>query len=126
MEKPSVLIVDDEKAYCDVVEELLRSFGMHAHVARNVEQALALLEQEEMDLILLDVMMPHVDGVTFLRWVRAHSYWKTLPVLVVSAKATERDRLWAHEVGADGFLVKPFTYQELREALTPLVQMSPS
>jgi DNA-binding response OmpR family regulator len=125
MEKPSVLIVDDEKAYCDVVEELLRSFGMRSHVAKNVEQALELLEQENTDLIMLDVMMPHVDGATFLRWIRTHSYWKTLPVLIVSAKASNRDRIWAREAGADGFLAKPFTYQELEDALTPLLQMSP-
>lgn len=112
-----VLIVDDESAYTDVMRQVLEDYGLEVRVARDAVQALRTLRDSRPDLILLDVMMPEVDGLTLLRMLRTDPDWPRIPVVVVSARATEADRQAALQAGADGFLAKPFTAQEMRAVL---------
>ena len=108
-----ILVIDDEEAFCDVVCEILDASGylpLHAHTAT---QALEILRDQTPDLILSDVMMPDVDGLTFIRHLRSNPRWSDIPIIVVSAKATTADQDAARSVGADGYLVKPFSTADL-------------
>jgi CheY-like chemotaxis protein len=111
-----ILVVDDEYAFCDVVCEILEAIGYIARYALNATQALAQLPQLKPDVILTDVMMPDMDGLSFVRHLREQDEWKSIPIVIISAKATTEDRNSALESGADEFLAKPFSSYDL-EAL---------
>lgn len=115
----TVLVVDDEPAYCEVMRELLELISLNVVIANNVSDALSLLEGLMPDLILSDLMMPEISGFTFLRHLRSNSLWFQIPVIFVTAKAATIDREVALKDGANGFLVKPFTMQELKETIEP-------
>jgi CheY-like chemotaxis protein len=117
MSKPIVLIIDDEKPYAEIVKEVLEPLGVDAYIACDVMEAMLLLPQVTPSLILLDVMMPEVDGLQLLRWLRENSDHNNIPIHVVSAKAMPEDREEALRAGANGFLAKPFTMQDLKNTL---------
>lgn len=117
IDKSAILVVDDEVTYCDVVADILESYGFGTHIAYSAGGALALLESIKPDLVILDVMMPEVDGLTMLRQLRSHSEWTDIPVIVASAKVLPEDISAAFDAGADVFLPKPFTAKELKTAL---------
>ena len=111
---PSILVVDDEPAFCDVVCEILQMFGFEAHQALSAGHALEVLETLVPDLILTDIMMPGIDGLSLLRRLRARPSWSGIPTVVVSAMGSDQDMLAAEQAGADGFLAKPFSAEDLR------------
>jgi len=115
MSKPTVLLIDDEKPYAEIIKSVLESLDIEVLIACNSMEALNFLQQIIPDLILLDVMMPDVDGLTLLRWLREHSEQDDIPIHVVSAKAMKEDREAALSAGADGFLAKPFDINDLRD-----------
>lgn len=117
MSKPVILLIDDEKAYAEVIKEALVPMGVEVHIACNAMEAMLIMQETTPDLILLDVMMPEVDGLTLLRWLRENSDGKRMPIHIVSAKAQPEDRDAALQAGADGFMAKPFTMQDLKETL---------
>lgn len=112
---PAVLVVDDEPAFCTVVCEILRTYGFTAYPALNARQAIALLGDLTPDLILTDVMMPDVDGLSMIRRLRSHPELSEIPTIVLSAKSEPEDLHAAFEAGADACLPKPFTAQELHD-----------
>jgi two-component system phosphate regulon response regulator PhoB len=116
--KRTILVIDDEESFCDVVCEILDSLGYKTRQAYDAHQANALLQEITPDLILTDVMMPELDGLTFLRQLRSDPTWSKTPIIIVSAKATKDDREAAMEAGADGYLIKPFSSLELEELIT--------
>lgn len=109
-----VLIVDDEPAFCFAMAEILRLSGYRVHQTHSVHEALELLRDITPDLILTDIMMPDADGLEFIRRVRAQQKWARIPTVAVSAKAMVQDREAAQVAGADAYLVKPFSAQELK------------
>ena len=126
MSKPVILIVDDEKAYARVVKEALIPLGLDVLTVYDAMEAMFALQKGTPDLILLDVMMPEIDGLSLLRWLRDNSGDKRIPILIVSAKATPEDQEAARRAGADGFLAKPFTMQDLRELLSEFLPLPSS
>src|SRR3990172_1580602 len=84
-----------------------------------------MLEEITPDLILTDVMMPDIDGLTLIRRLRSESAWSGIPALVISAKTTTDDRIAAHTGGANGFLAKPFSAADLKAALRQLMLLVP-
>ena len=112
-----VLLIDDEKAYAKVIQDALEAAGIKTYVANNAEEALMLYQQITPNLVLLDVMMPDIYGLTLLRWLREHSEQDNIPIHIVSAKSMPADHKAAIQAGANGFLAKPFTLDELREVL---------
>lgn len=117
MSKPLVLLIDDERAYSEVIRDALQSYGIEVRLAHNAMEALEVYQDKVPDLILLDVMMPEIDGLTLLKWLREHSEKDRVPIHIVSAKAQEKDRDAAIKAGADGFMAKPFTMEELKELI---------
>ena len=114
----SILVVDDEPAFCGVMSELLRSFGYEVRFAYNVDQAMAHIQTALPDIILTDVMMPGVDGLNFVRRLQREPGLARIPTIVVSAKAESRDIRATKEAGADACLIKPFSASELRQTIT--------
>jgi DNA-binding response OmpR family regulator len=117
MTKPVILLIDDERAYAEVIRDALTAYGIDVRLAHNAMEALEAYQDKVPDLILLDVMMPEVDGLTLLKWLREHSEKDRVPIHIVSAKAQEKDRDAALKAGADGFMAKPFTIEELKELI---------
>ena len=117
MTKQTIIVIDDEQSFCDVVAEILRSFEFQVHAAYNVEQAIPILEQTKPALIILDIMMPGIDGLTFIRHLRTRHRYADLPIIISSAKFMESERGTALEAGADLYLPKPFSAGDLKQAI---------
>jgi excisionase family DNA binding protein len=112
---PVVLIVDDDERLREYVRANLELEGYNVREAESAEQGLSVLDEESPDLILLDVMMPEVDGWEMLRRVQERHGVGTIPVLMFSGKVDERSAGEAAERGASGFIGKPFDPQQLIE-----------
>src|SRR3970040_246995 len=119
--KLRVLVVDDEVAFGNVMREVLDSFGMDVRVAIGATRALTEMRREAPDLLLVDVMMPEVDGLSLIRMVQKETGWLGIPHIVVSARTGQADQNEALFARADAFLAKPFTADELRRALRPFL-----
>ena len=113
--RPAVMVVDDEQAYTKVMSMVLKEYGFDPFPANSAQDAWELLTEVTPDLVLLDVMMPEIDGITFLNELRAHAQLGVVPVLVVTAYTETREQ--ALSAGASGFLHKPFSAQELRQSI---------
>ena len=107
---PTVLVVDDEPIVRDVVVRYLQSAGYRTLEAADGERARALVEEERPALVVLDVMLPGIDGLELCRWIRATS---DLPVIMLTARGEEADRIVGLELGADDYVTKPFSPREL-------------
>jgi CheY-like chemotaxis protein len=116
-QRQRVLVVDDEVSFAAVMGEVLDAFGLHVDVAHDAKDALHKMELNPPDLMLVDVMMPEVDGLSLIRKIQAEPAWQGIPIVVISARASTSDKNEAMFAGADAFLGKPFTADELREAL---------
>jgi DNA-binding response OmpR family regulator len=110
MNTPEILIVEDEPNIAEVVQLYLRRAGFQVQVMRDGSEALELLERHLPDLLILDIMLPGVDGFYILRWLRDRS---DTPVIFITARREEMDRIAGLEMGADDYVVKPFSPQEL-------------
>ncbi len=106
----TVLVVDDEPIVREVVAAYLRHEGYSTLEAGDGDTARHLLEAEAPDLVVLDLMLPGVDGLDLCRWIRARS---DLPVIMLTALGDEADRIVGLELGADDYVAKPFSPREL-------------
>lgn len=108
MKKPtSFLVIDDDHALATLVATLLRSAGHRASHAASGEEALKAVDSETFDCVLLDIMIPGIDGLELLRRLRGMSQLAAMKIIVVSGKAYEFDRRRAYQFGADGYITKP-------------------
>jgi excisionase family DNA binding protein len=112
---PTVLIVDDDERLREYVRANLELEGYNVREAGSADEGLSVLDEESPDLILLDVMMPEVDGWEMLRRVQERHGVGTIPVVMFSGKVDERSPGEAAERGASGFIGKPFDPQQLIE-----------
>lgn len=108
--KQKILIVDDEENILDLIDYNVRNAGYETSKAIDGKEALSLFEKEEFDLIILDVMLPYIDGFELLKIIRKKS---SVPILMLTAKTEELDRVLGLELGADDYLLKPFSVREL-------------
>lgn len=106
----TIMVVDDEPRIVSVIESYLTQFGYRVVKSSNGEEALDLAEQEKPDLIILDIMMPKMDGFEFLRLHRKHA---NTPIIFLTAKVEDEDKVLGLELGADDYVVKPFRPREL-------------
>ena len=106
----TILVVDDEPIVRDVVVRYLERDGFRTVEASSGDEAQRLLEREPPALVVLDVMLPGIDGFELCRWIRSHS---DLPILMLTARGEEADRIVGLELGADDYLTKPFSPREL-------------
>ncbi len=105
-----ILIIDDDENICEVIKMYLENSGYDTKVGHNGKVAQELFMEYKPDLVLLDVMIPHMDGVDVLKWIRKDS---ETPVIMLTAKGETFDKVLALELGADDYIVKPFEPKEL-------------
>ncbi len=115
----TVLVVDDEKPLRDFVRRNLEARGYKAMCAANGLEALAIFEHEQIDLAILDIMMPHMDGLETTRRMRESS---TVPIIILTAMGEEADKVRAFDLGADDYLTKPFGVGELMGRIKAVVR----
>lgn len=108
-----VLIVDDEPNILELLDYNLKKDGYAVLQADTGEKALAVLEQEKPAIVLLDQMLPGVDGLEVLKRIRANEAYADMPVIMVTAKSEEIDKIIGLELGADDYITKPFSVREL-------------
>ena len=110
MNGQKVLVVEDESSIREVVKLYLKRAGYEVRVAKDGLEAIEALTKEMPDLIVLDLMLPHVDGMEITRWLRERG---DVPIIMLTARREEADRIAGLEMGADDYVVKPFSPQEL-------------
>ncbi len=111
--KPSVLVVEDEEALATLLRYNLEKEGYEAMVAADGEEAMLAIDERMPDVVLLDWMLPNVSGVEVCRRLRSQRETRNLPVIMLTARGEESDRLRGLETGADDYVVKPFSMAEL-------------
>jgi two-component system, OmpR family, phosphate regulon response regulator PhoB len=110
---PCVLVVEDEGAQREVLHYNLEAEGFDVVMADNGEDALLLVAEEQPDLIVLDWMLPKVSGIEVCRQVKADPSTRNIPIIMLSARSEEVDRVRGLETGADDYVVKPYSVVEL-------------
>ncbi|MBB6675431.1 response regulator transcription factor [Cohnella nanjingensis] len=116
-----ILIVDDDREIANLIDIYLKNEGYATDKAHDGEEAIERLAQEPFDLIVLDVMMPKMDGLEACRRIRAE---REIPILMVSAKAEDMDKILGLMTGADDYLIKPFNPLELLARVKSLLRRS--
>lgn len=119
IKKPTVLIVDDEPPIVRLIQANLASDGMRVLTAPNGPDALAILEDEPVDLVVLDVTMPGMDGFEVLRRIRQSS---NVPVIMLTARTLDVEKLRGLTSGADDYMTKPFNPDELAARITAVLR----
>jgi two-component system response regulator ResD len=110
MDTKTILVVEDEASIAEVVSLYLKRAGFNVQIASNGKQAMTILERQMPDFVILDLMIPEVDGLSLTRWLRDRS---NVPIIMLTARREEIDRITGLEMGADDYVVKPFSPQEL-------------
>jgi two-component system phosphate regulon response regulator PhoB len=122
--KPKILVVDDEPEAVELVEFNLRQAGFEVVTAADGAEALKKARALLPNLIVLDLMLPEVDGLEVCKMVRRDPVTAALPIVMVTAKAAEIDRILGLELGADDYITKPFSPRELILRIKKILQRS--
>ncbi|MEL6604608.1 MAG: response regulator [Cyanobacteria bacterium J06614_10] len=117
-----VLVVEDSVSQREMMKDLLEGSGLDVTVARDGIEALQLLQGPPPDLVLLDIVMPKMNGYEVCRRIKTNSATQNLPVVLCSAKGEEFDRYWGMKQGADAYIAKPFQPTELVGTVKQLLQ----
>ena len=123
--EPDVLVVDDSAAIRKILQRVLRQTGMAInaiHEAGNGEEALAVLKEHPVNLILTDINMPKVDGLQLLATLKATPQWQQVPVVMITTEGGEAKVAEAVRLGAAGYVRKPFTADQIKEKLTGILE----
>jgi two-component system alkaline phosphatase synthesis response regulator PhoP len=124
MEKKIILTIDDEPHILELLEYNLAKAGYKVLRAETGEKGLEVLRSAQVDLVLLDCMLPGMDGMEVLREIRADLQLSLLPVMMLTAKGDEIDKVLGLELGADDYLSKPFSLRELEARVKALLRRS--
>jgi two-component system alkaline phosphatase synthesis response regulator PhoP len=108
-----ILVVDDEKDINDLVSKRLKREGYEVLSAFDGEEAVKIIKGNQPNLVILDLMLPGIDGLEVCRWIRSKREYATLPILMLTARAEEVERILGLELGADDYITKPFSIREL-------------
>ena len=110
---PKILVVEDEPNQVELIEFNLNSQGYEVVVARDGEEALNLAAEENPDLILLDWMLPKVSGIEVCRQLRRSKMTREIPIVMLTARSEESDKIRGLDIGADDYITKPYSIKEL-------------
>jgi DNA-binding response OmpR family regulator len=117
MNPKKILVVDDEVDLVKTIQFALEAEGYQVLVSYNGEDALNQSRTENPDLILLDIMLPKLDGYKVCRLLKFDKQYKHIPILMLTAKTQQKDRLLGMETGADEYITKPFDMEKLTEKI---------
>jgi len=118
----SILVVEDEPAISELVVLNLHQAGHRSMVAVSAEQALALMRETLPDMILLDWMLPGMSGVEFARRIKADARTKAVPIIMLTARGEEQDKITGLDTGADDYITKPFSPRELNARIKAVLR----
>lgn len=113
-----ILLVEDDEFNCDLAAELLRRLGIRVEIAENGLQAVRRAKNEAFDIVLMDVQMPEMDGLTATRLIRADKHLQNLPVIAITANTTNSDQEACLAAGMDDYIAKPFNPKKLADILS--------
>ena len=123
-EKPRILLVDDEPSIVKIVGKRLEVEGFDVLVAVDGQDALVKARAAHPDLIILDVMLPKLNGYEVCKALKQDARYQKIPIVLFTAKAQEKDEKLGMECGANGYVPKPFSAQELLEKVRALIEAS--
>lgn len=123
MKRPSILVIDDEPNNFDVIETLLSNQDYLLHYANSGHDALAKLDSYTPDLILLDVMMPDMDGVEVCQRIKGIPRWQPIPIIMVTALTAKEDLARCLNSGADDFISKPINRLEMESRIHSMLRI---
>ena len=127
MSQPHVLVIEDEPAQREVLSYNLNAEGYRVTTAENGEQGLLVIAEDAPDVIVLDWMLPHVSGIEICRQLKTRNDTRTIPIIMLSARSEEVDKVRGLETGADDYVVKPYAVAELMARVrTQLRRVRPS
>lgn len=112
-----IMVVDDEAPVADMIAQYLTLEGFHATRVYQGEEALSKLEEERADVLILDLMMPHMDGYQVLEAIQKKENLQKMSVIILTAKASDEDQLKGWQKGASFYITKPFEMDELADAI---------
>jgi two-component system chemotaxis response regulator CheY len=124
-----VLVVDDSAAIRKILTRVLRQTGMAIqtiHEAGDGQEALALLAQHHIDLVLSDINMPKMDGLQLLASLKSSPQWQSIPVVMITTEGGETKVAEAVKLGAAGYVRKPFTADQIKEKLVGILEPAPT
>src|SRR5215207_9904966 len=119
MRKARVLVADDDAPILRLVQATLRAGGYSVTTALNGQLALERVRRDEPDLVILDIMMPEMDGLTAMSIIRQHS---SVPIIILSARSGSQDKVRSLDLGADDYITKPFDPEELSARVAALLR----
>ena len=117
----SILIVDDSKIVLDISEFVVTSAGYRALTAVSGNEALEILGRQKIDLIMIDINMPGMDGYTLISTVRSDNQFKKVPIIIITTEAEAKDKKKGFDAGADAYIIKPIVPEELLAHIQLLV-----
>ena len=123
-QKATVLVIDDDREVIDLIEPTLKDAGYRVRVAKNADQGFTLLTSDIVDLILLDVQLPGLSGFKFIEILKQEPRTAALPVLMLTSRKSESDKVTGLHAGADDYLTKPFSMRELLARVQALLRRS--
>ncbi len=121
----SALVVDDDRLLLRLIELNLGKAGLKVLLAESGNEALRLAREKNPDIILLDLMMPAMDGYEVMRLLKASEKTRDIPVVMLTAKSSQSDRQRCEEMGAVDYVTKPFNLEKLRSMVSRIVESSP-
>lgn len=122
--KAKILVVDDVFRNLSMIEAILVPHGYEVLLANNGSEAVEITRSQKPDLILLDILMPDMDGFTACSKIKLDESTKMIPVIIVTAVAHEQNKEFTKELGADGFLAKPFMVRDLLNVIAQFLPAS--
>ena len=117
-----ILVAEDDRDIASLIAHYIQKSGWHPHIATSGDEALAHARQQPVDVAILDVMLPGMSGLEVCRLLRADRTTAMLPIIMVTARAEETDRIMGLEIGADDYISKPFSPNELIARIRALVR----
>jgi len=121
-----VFVVDDEPDVVELLQTILQAAGFEVEVATDGRSALARLLAKPADLLVLDLMMPDLDGFELLKLLRLDQRAAAMPVLIVSARTGQQDQIESLQLGANAYLCKPFSPRDLVRQVRALLELEPA
>jgi two-component system phosphate regulon response regulator PhoB len=113
MSKETILVIEDENDIADLIAHHMEGAGFHVTVAHSATTAMRVMQKHPPDLIVLDLMLPDMDGAELCKTLKRKEATRHIPIVMVTAKGEEVDRIVGLELGADDYVVKPFSTREL-------------
>ena len=120
----NILVAEDDRDIADLIAHYVQRSGWTAHVAASGDEALASARKQLFDLVILDVMLPGMSGLEVCRALRADATTNAMPIIMVTARAEETDRIIGLDIGADDYIAKPFSPNELVARIRALMRRS--